>query len=65
MTDTEEFDDAELVLEYDTGVAHRAVVVRESQDEVKTPYRQEDWSLGADGWRLTGYRPVEEYEFEQ
>jgi len=61
----DEFDDAELVLEYETGVARRAVVVRANEDGADAEYRQEDWALGADGWRFNGSRQVTEYDLEQ
>jgi hypothetical protein len=61
---TDPFAGAELVLEYETGAARRAVVVQEN-DEGKVPYRQEDWALGANGWRFNGSRPVEEFTLDR
>lgn len=57
-TEERPFDDAEVVVEYETGVAHRAEAFRPTGDGGMVTHVREEWVKGVDGWRLVGTQDV-------
>jgi len=56
-------DGTELTVEYETGTARRAIAFREATDG-DHPYEREQWVYGAEGWRVVGSEPCEQFELE-